>query len=92
MIFLVEATETNADSRICSAPRLSGATPGIDMEGKSNIVRTPRGFEDTVRRQAALGNHIFAIRLDGDITCAPYASVDDEARVCMRVHGHWQLT
>jgi hypothetical protein len=50
----------------------------IDMKGKSNIVRSPRGFEDTVRREVAAGNHIFTILIDGDVTSAPYASLTEE--------------
>ena len=79
MIFLVEGDgDKRALPHLLRRHGLAASTPVIDMKGKSNIVRTPRGFEDTVRRQAALGNHIFAILVDGDITCAPYASVDDE--------------
>ena len=79
MIFLVEG---DADKRALPhlLRRQGIATPGhmIDMKGKSNIVRTPRGFEGTVRRQAAAGQRIFALLVDGDVTCAPYASVADE--------------
>jgi hypothetical protein len=50
----------------------------IDMKGKSNIVRRNRGFEDTVRRQQALGQNRFAILIDGDVTSTPYQTMDEE--------------
>ena len=50
----------------------------INMKGKSNIVRRNRGFEDTVRRQYGLGQNWFAILIDGDVTSAPYQTVDEE--------------
>jgi hypothetical protein len=50
----------------------------IDMKGKSNIVRRNRGFEDTVRRQHALGGRSFVVLMDGDVTSAPYQSLDEE--------------
>jgi len=55
-------------------PVLSQRTQGkpaqcIDMKGKSNIIRRHRGFEDTVRRQYALGARSFIVVLmDGDVT------------------------
>jgi len=50
------------------------------MKGKSNIVRKARGFEDTVRRQHALGGQSFIILMDGDVTSAPYQSLEEERR------------
>jgi hypothetical protein len=50
----------------------------IDMKGKSNIIRRHRGFEDTVRRQHALGAHSFVVLIDGDVTSAPYQSLEEE--------------
>jgi len=50
----------------------------IDMKGKSNIVRKERGFEDTVRRQYALGGRSFIILVDGDVTFPPYNSLEEE--------------
>jgi len=50
----------------------------INMKGKSNIVRKHRGFEDTVRRQYALGGRSFLVLMDGDVTSAPYRSLDEE--------------
>lgn len=50
----------------------------IDMKGKSNIVRQPRGFEDTIRRQVALGQRQFVILVDGDVFSAPYRALSDE--------------
>ena len=50
----------------------------INMKGKSNIIRRNRGFEDTVRRQYALGQNQFAILIDGDVTSAPYQTEDEE--------------
>jgi len=50
----------------------------IDMKGKSNIVRKERGFEDTVRRQHALGGQSFIILVDGDVTFPPYNSLEEE--------------
>jgi hypothetical protein len=50
----------------------------INMKGKSNIIRRSRGFEDTVRRQYGLGQNQFAILIDGDVTSAPYQTVDEE--------------
>ncbi len=52
----------------------------IDMKGKSNIVRKARGFEDTVRRQYALGGQSFIVLADGDVTSAPYQSLEEERR------------
>jgi hypothetical protein len=52
----------------------------IDMKGKSNLVRHNRGFEDTVRRQHALGGRSFIVLMDGDVTSAPYQSVEEEKR------------
>ncbi len=54
-----------------------GATPVrcVDMKGKSNIVRDRRGFEDTIRRQHALGERSFIVLMDGDVTFAPYQSL-----------------
>jgi hypothetical protein len=50
----------------------------VNMRGKSNIVRRDRGFEDTVRRQHALGGGGFIVLMDGDVTCAPYQSLQEE--------------
>jgi hypothetical protein len=50
----------------------------IDMKGKSNIIRQNRGFEDTIRRQQALGKNRFIILIDGDVTSAPYQSLAEE--------------
>lgn len=50
----------------------------IDMRGKSNIVRRNRGFEDTVRRQHALGRRSFVVLVDADVTSAPYRSITEE--------------
>jgi hypothetical protein len=52
----------------------------VDLKGKSNIVRRNRGFEDTVRRQSALGEQAFIILMDGDVTSAPYQSLEEERR------------
>lgn len=52
----------------------------IDMKGKSNIVRKERGFEDTVRRQRALGGQSFIVLIDSDVTSAPYQSLEEETR------------
>jgi hypothetical protein len=56
----------------------------IDMKGKSNIVRIRDGFEDTVRRQVALGEHSFVVLLDGDVTSAPYTTIEEEQREMAR--------
>jgi hypothetical protein len=50
----------------------------INMKGKSNIVRRDHGFEDTVRRQHALGVRSFIILVDGDVTYEPYHSLQEE--------------
>jgi hypothetical protein len=50
----------------------------VEMKGKSNIVREHHGFEDTVRRQQALGEKAFVVLVDGDVTFAPYRSLDEE--------------
>lgn len=50
----------------------------ISMGGKSNMVRRNRGFEDTVRRQYALGGRAFVVLMDGDVTYPPYESLDQE--------------
>ena len=50
----------------------------INMGGKSNMVRQNRGFEDTVRRQYALGGRAFVVLMDGDVTYPPYESLDKE--------------
>jgi hypothetical protein len=50
----------------------------ISMKGKSNIVRRERGFEDTVRRQYALGRRSFIVLVDGDVTYPPYQSLEEE--------------
>ncbi len=52
----------------------------INMKGKSNIVRQGRGFEATVRRQCALGRRSFIVLVDGDVTCPPYQSLEQERR------------
>lgn len=56
----------------------------INMNGKSNIVRNRRGFEDTVRRQYALGGRSFIVLMDGDVTSAPYQSLEEERRDMQR--------
>ena len=75
----------------------------IDMKGKSNIVRKNRGFEDTVRRQHALGEQSFIVLMDGDVTSAPYQSLEEERRDMQRrvqslaqelqvpVQAHWAI-
>jgi hypothetical protein len=50
----------------------------VDMKGKSNIIRRSRGFEDTIRRQQALGKNRFIVLIDGDVTSAPYQSLAEE--------------
>lgn len=50
----------------------------VDMRGKSNIVRAHHGFEDTVRRQHALGGRAFLVLMDADVTFAPYHSLEEE--------------
>ncbi len=50
----------------------------INMKGKSNMVRRDRGFEDTVRRQHAFGRRSFVVLMDGDVTFAPYNSLQGE--------------
>ena len=57
-----------------------GSVPAhcVDMKGKSNIVRDQRGFEDTIRRQHALGERFFIVLMDGDVTSAPYRSLEEE--------------
>jgi hypothetical protein len=52
----------------------------IDMKGKSNMVRRHRGFEDTVRREYAIGRRSFVLLPDGDVTSAPYQSLEEEKR------------
>ena len=52
----------------------------VDMKGKSNIVRRQHGFEDTIRRQHALGERSFLVLVDGDVTAAPYRSLPEERR------------
>ena len=52
----------------------------INMKGKSNIVRQGRGFEATVHRQYALGGRSFIVLVDGDVTCPPYQSLEQERR------------
>lgn len=79
MIILVEG---NGDKRAvplllnrygCPSP-----TRVIDMKGKSNIVRSPHGFEDTIRRELAAGHRAFVVLVDGDVACAPYESLQKE--------------
>jgi hypothetical protein len=50
----------------------------IDMKGKPNIVRQEGGFEDTIRRQHALGGRSFLVVIDGDVFYPPYQSLDQE--------------
>jgi len=50
----------------------------IDMRGKSNIVRMKTGFEETIKRQLALGAEEFVILLDRDVSFPPYASLHQE--------------
>jgi hypothetical protein len=50
----------------------------INMKGKSNMIRRDRGFEDTVRRQHAIGGRSFVVLMDGDVTFAPYNSLQEE--------------
>jgi hypothetical protein len=52
----------------------------IDMRGKSNMIRRNRGFEDTIRRRHALGGRSFIVLMDGDVTSAPYHSLEEERR------------
>lgn len=59
----------------------------INMGGKSNIVRRHRGFEDTVRRQHAIGGRAFIILMDGDATYPPYASLEEERSDMVRRAG-----
>ncbi len=90
MIFLVEGDgDKRALPHLLRRQGMAAPSQVIDMKGKSNIVRSPRGFEDTVRRQAASGSRIFMILVDGDITCAPYVSLD-ETRACMYVPKLWR--
>ena len=75
----------------------------IDMKGKSNIVRNARGFEDTIRRRHALGGRSFIILMDGDVTSAPYQSLEEERRDMQRraqsfaqelqvpIRAHWAV-
>jgi hypothetical protein len=58
----------------------------VDMRGKSNIVRAHHGFEDTVRRQRALGGRAFLVLMDADVTFAPYRSLEEE-RADMRARA-----
>lgn len=58
----------------------------IDMHGKSNIVRDHHGFEDTVRRQHALGGRTFLVLMDADVTFAPYRTLEEE-RADMQTRG-----
>lgn len=78
---IVVLVEGNGDKRSLP-PLLQGQSDEpvqcIDMKGKSNIVRHPRGFEDTVRRQWALGRRLFIVLVDGDVTSAPYNTIDQE--------------
>jgi hypothetical protein len=50
----------------------------VDMQGKSNMVRRHRGFEDTVRRRYAQGDRSFIVLMDGDVTFEPYSSLHEE--------------
>jgi hypothetical protein len=59
----------------------------INMNGKSNIVRQNRGFEDTVRRQHILGGQAFIVLMDGDVTYLPYASLEQERHDMARRAG-----
>lgn len=79
MIFLVEG-EGDKRALPCLLKRygITVQVRPIDMRGKSNIVRFPRGFEETVRRQAADGNRVFIVLIDNDTTYAPYESLTDE--------------
>jgi hypothetical protein len=52
----------------------------INMQGKSNIVRRNRGFEDTVRRQFRLGATAFVLLMDGDVYYHPHSSLEEERR------------
>jgi len=65
-----------------AVPKLIGREPipirCISMNGKSNIVRQNRGFEDTVRRQYSIGGRAFIVLMDGDVTYPPYASLEQE--------------
>lgn len=58
----------------------------VDMRGKSNMVRAHHGFEDTVRRQYALGGCAFLVLMDADVTFAPYHSIEEE-RVGMQARA-----
>jgi len=50
----------------------------LDMNGKSNIVRSDNGFERTIGRQSALGFNRFFVLLDGDVFYAPYSNLEEE--------------
>lgn len=50
----------------------------IDMKGKPNIVRQDGGFEDTIRRQHALGGRSFMVAVDSDVFYPPYQSLEQE--------------
>lgn len=75
----------------------------IPMGGKSNIVRLNHGFEDTVRRQSAVGGRSFIVLVDGDVTYPPYVSLSQErqdlprraetlaAELKMPVHVCWAV-
>lgn len=81
MIFLVEGDgDKRALPHLLRRHGITVQVQAIDMRGKSNIVRRPRGFEDTVRRQAGAGGRVFVILVDHDTTCAPYQSLADERR------------
>ncbi len=60
----------------------------ISMNGKSNIVRRKQGFEDTVRRQHAIGGRAFVVLMDGDVTYPPYQTLAEERQdMALRVES-----
>ncbi len=77
IVVLVEGPEDQLDVPILAA-REQITVRCINMNGKSNIVRKNRGFEDTVRRQHIIGGRAFIVLIDGDITYPPYSSLDQE--------------
>lgn len=89
MIFLVEGDGDKRSLPVLLKRELQISTIRcVDMRGKSNIIRKPRGFEDTIRRQYELGACSFTILMDFDVTFAPYESLDEEKRdMCLRAEA-----
>jgi hypothetical protein len=81
---IITLVEGEGDKRALPvlAQRELGKSPlrCVDMHGKSNIIRLHRGFEDTIRRQHALGGRSFVVLMDGDVTYPPYQSLEEERR------------